>query len=313
MKNPVVITALPLYHIFALTTNFLVFTRVGGHNVLITNPRDMAGFVAELSRVRFTFITGVNTLFNALLNTPGFEKLDFSSLKVALGGGMAVQAAVSERWRQVTGRHICQGWGLTESSPVGTANLPGTTEFTGSIGYPLPSTEISIRDDDGNALPTGSVGEICLRGPQVMRGYWNRPEETAKVMLPDGWLRTGDIGRMDERGRTFIEDRKKDMILVSGFNVYPNEVEGVVAQMPGVLEVAAVAQPDEKSGEVVALFIVKKDPALTSEQVVAFCKRELTGYKVPRAVYFRSELPKTNVGKILRRTLRDELRKTPAA
>ncbi|MBF8291965.1 MAG: long-chain-fatty-acid-CoA ligase, partial [Steroidobacteraceae bacterium] len=249
-----------------------------------------------------------NTLFNALLHTPGFDQLDFSSLKVALGGGMAVQAAVSERWRQVTGRHICQGWGLTESSPVGTSNLPGTTDFTGSIGYPLPSTEISIRDDDGNSLPIGSVGEICIRGPQVMRGYWNRPDETAKVMLPGGWLRTGDIGRMDERGRTYIEDRKKDMILVSGFNVYPNEVEGVVAQMPGVLEVAAVAQPDEKSGEVVALFIVKKDPALTSEQVIAFCKRELTGYKLPRAIYFREELPKTNVGKILRRTLRDELR-----
>ncbi|MGH8135104.1 MAG: AMP-binding protein [Steroidobacteraceae bacterium] len=313
IRDAVVITALPLYHIFALTSNFLVFSRVGGRNVLITNPRDMAGFVKELSRVKFTFITGVNTLFNALLHTPGFDQLDFSSLKVALGGGMAVQAAVSEKWRQVTGRHICQGWGLTESSPVGTVSLPGTTEFTGSIGYPLPSTEISIRDDDGNILPTGSVGEICLRGPQVMRGYWNRPEETAEVMLPGGWLRTGDIGRMDDRGRTFIEDRKKDMIIVSGFNVYPNEVEGVVAQMPGVLEVAAVAQPDEKSGEVVALFIVKKDPALTSEQVVAFCKLELTGYKVPRAIYFRTELPKTNVGKILRRTLRDELRKTQAA
>jgi long-chain acyl-CoA synthetase len=307
IEDSVVITALPLYHIFALTSNFLVFTRVGGQNLLITNPRDMAGFVRELGRVRFTFITGVNTLFNALLNTPGFDKLDFSSLKVALGGGMAVQAAVSERWREVTGRHICQGWGLTESSPVGTANLPGTTEFTGSIGYPLPSTEISIRDDDGNPVPTGGVGEICLRGPQVMRGYWNRPEETAKVMLPGGWLRTGDIGRMDERGRTYIEDRKKDMILVSGFNVYPNEVEGVVAKMPGVLEVAAVAQPDEKSGEVVALFIVRKDPALTSEQVIAFCRGELTGYKVPRSVHFRSELPKTNVGKILRRTLRNEL------
>jgi len=305
--NPAVITALPLYHIFALTTNMLLFMRVGGNNVLITNPRDMPGFVKELSKVKFTFITGVNTLFNALLNTPGFDRLDFSSLKVALGGGMAVQAAVSERWRKVTGRHICQGWGLTESSPVGTVNLPRTSEFTGSIGYPIPSTEISIRDDDGNALPVGSVGEICIRGPQVMRGYWNRPEETAKVMLPGGWLRTGDIGRMDERGRTFIEDRKKDMILVSGFNVYPNEVEGVVAQMPAVLEVAAVAQPDEKSGEVVALFVVKKDPALTAEEVVAFCKRELTGYKVPKAVYFRSELPKTNVGKILRRSLRDEL------
>jgi long-chain acyl-CoA synthetase len=306
--NPAVITALPLYHIFALTTNMLVFTHVGGNNVLITNPRDMPGFVRELSKVRFTFITGVNTLFNALLHTPGFDRLDFSSLKVALGGGMAVQAAVSERWRQVTGRHICQGWGLTESSPVGTANLPRTSDFTGSIGYPIPSTEISIRDDDGNPLPQGSVGEICIRGPQVMRGYWNRPEETAKVMLPGGWLRTGDIGRMDDRGRTFIEDRKKDMILVSGFNVYPNEVEGVVAQMPAVLEVAAVAQPDEKSGEVVALFIVKKDPALTADEVVAFCKRELTAYKVPKYVYFRTELPKTNVGKILRRTLRDELR-----
>ncbi len=307
-ENPTVITALPLYHIFALTTNMLVFTRVGGNNVLITNPRDMPGFVKELSQVKFTFITGVNTLFNALLNTPGFDRVDFSSLKVALGGGMAVQAAVSERWRKVTGRHICQGWGLTESSPVGTANLPRTVEFTGSIGYPIPSTEISIRDDDGNPLPVGSIGEICLRGPQVMRGYWNRPDETAKVMLPGGWLRTGDIGRMDDRGRTFIEDRKKDMILVSGFNVYPNEVEGVVAQMPGVLEVAAVAQSDEKSGEVVALFIVRKDPALTSEQVTEFCKRELTAYKVPKFVYFRDDLPKTNVGKILRRTLRDELR-----
>jgi long-chain acyl-CoA synthetase len=308
IEHAVVVTALPLYHIFALTSNMLVFTRVGGENLLITNPRDMAGFVKELSKVRFTFITGVNTLFNGLLNTPGFDQLDFSSLKVALGGGMAVQAAVSERWRQVTGRHICQGWGLTETSPVATANLPGTVEFNGSIGYPLPSTEISIRDDDGNALAIGAIGEICVRGPQVMRGYWNRPEETAQVMLPGGWLRTGDIGRMDQHGRTYIEDRKKDMILVSGFNVYPNEVEGVIAQMPGVLEVAAVAQTDEKSGEVVAVFVVRKDLSLTAEQVIAFSKRELTGYKVPRAVYFRDELPKTNVGKILRRTLRDELR-----
>jgi long-chain acyl-CoA synthetase len=306
-RNPAVITALPLYHIFALTTNMLVFTHVGGHNVLITNPRDLPGFVKELSKVRFTFITGVNTLFNALLNTPGFDAVDFSSLKVALGGGMAVQAAVSERWKKVTGRHICQGWGLTESSPVGTANLPRSLEFTGSIGYPLPSTDVSIRDDEGNALPIGSIGEICLRGPQVMRGYWNRPEETAKVMLPGGWLRTGDVGRMDERGRSYIEDRKKDMILVSGFNVYPNEIEGVIAQMPGVCEVAAVAQADERSGEVVALFIVRKDPALTAEQVVEFARRELTPYKVPKHVYFRDELPKTNVGKILRRTLRDEL------
>jgi len=313
IPNPVVITALPLYHIFALTTNCLVFTAIGGHNVLITNPRDLKAFVAELSKVRFTFIVGVNTLFNGLLNTPGFAALDFSSLKLALGGGMAVQKAVSERWRQVTGRHICQGWGLTETSPVGAANLADETEFTGSIGYPVPSTEISIRDDAGNELPLGQVGEICLRGPQVMRGYWQRPDETAKVMLPGGWLRTGDVGRMDERGRTYIEDRKKDMILVSGFNVYPNEVESVVAALPGVLEVAAVAQPDERSGEVVLLFIVKKDPALTAEQVIEHCRRELTGYKVPKAVYFRRELPKTNVGKILRRELRDELQRPAAA
>jgi len=312
LEDSVVITALPLYHIFALTSNCLVFTYVGGMNVLITDPRNMKAFVEELSRVKFSFITGVNTLFNGLLNTPGFDQLDFSSLKIALGGGMAVQAAVSERWRQLTGRDICQGWGLTETSPVATANRPEETTFTGSIGYPLPSTELSIRDDDGNELEIGQVGEICVRGPQVMRGYWNRPEETEKVMLPGGWLRTGDVGRMDEKGLTYIEDRKKDMILVSGFNVYPNEIEGVVAQMPEVLEVAAVAQDDPKSGEVVALFVVRKDPSLTKEQIVAFCKKELTGYKVPRAVYFKDELPKTNVGKILRRDLRDELKK-PAA
>ena len=312
IDGPVVITALPLYHIFALTTNCLVFTYVGGQNVLITNPRDMKAFVEELGKVRFTFITGVNTLYNGLMNTPGFDKLDFSSLKIALAGGMALQGAVSERWRQLTGRDINQGWGLTETSPVATANRPDETRYTGSIGYPLPSTELSIRDDNGNELAIGQPGEICVRGPQVMREYWNRPDETAKVMLPGGWLRTGDIGRMDEMGLTYIEDRKKDMILVSGFNVYPNEVEGVVAKMPGVLEVAAVAQDDEKSGEVVALFVVRKDPALTKEQVIDFCKKELTGYKVPRAVYFRDELPKTNVGKILRRELRDGLKKPGA-
>ena len=312
LEDSVVITALPLYHIFALTSNCLVFTYVGGMNVLITDPRNMKAFVEELSKVKFSFITGVNTLFNGLLNTPGFDQLDFSSLKIALGGGMAVQAAVSERWRQLTGRDLCQGWGLTETSPVATANRPDETSFTGSIGYPLPSTELSIRDDDGRELAVGQVGEICVRGPQVMRGYWNRPDETDKVMLPGGWLRTGDVGRMDEKGLTYIEDRKKDLILVSGFNVYPNEVEGVVAKMPEVLEVAAVAQDDPRSGEVVALFVVRKDPSLTKEQIVAFCKKELTGYKVPRAVYFKDELPKTNVGKILRRNLRDELRK-PAA
>jgi long-chain acyl-CoA synthetase len=307
-QEAVVVTALPLYHIFALTTNCLVFTYVGGHNVLISNPRDMPAFVDELSKVKFTFITGVNTLFNGLLNTPGFDRLDFSSLKIALGGGMAVQGAVSNRWKALTGRHICQGWGLTETSPVGTCNRVDELAFTGSIGYPLPSTELSIRDDAGNELPIGQAGEICLRGPQVMDGYWKLPEETAKVMLPDGWLRTGDVGRMDEKGLTYIEDRKKDMILVSGFNVYPNEVEGVVAQMPEVLEVAAVAQDDERSGEVVALFVVRKDPALTAEQIRAHCKQELTGYKIPKFIYFRDELPKTNVGKILRRSLRDELK-----
>ena len=313
IDDTVVITALPLYHIFALTTNCLAFTYVGGQNVLITNPRDTKAFVEELGKVRFTFITGVNTLYNTLLNTPGFERLDFSSLKVAMGGGMAVQAAVSERWRKLTGRDICQGWGLTETSPVATANRYDETRFTGSIGYPIPSTDVAVVDDDGNPLPIGQSGELCIRGPQVMRGYWNRPEETAKVMLPGGWLRTGDIGRMDEKGLSYIEDRKKDMILVSGFNVYPNEIEGVVAGMPEVLEVAAVAQDDEKSGEIVALFVVKKDPSLTAEQVIAFCKKELTGYKVPRVIYFRDELPKTNVGKILRRELRDELRKMTKA
>jgi len=313
IEDTVVITALPLYHIFALTTNCLAFTYVGGQNVLITNPRDTKAFVEELGKVRFTFITGVNTLYNTLLNTPGFERLDFSSLKVAMGGGMAVQAAVSERWAKLTGRDICQGWGLTETSPVATANRYDETRFTGSIGYPIPSTEVAVVDDDGNPLPIGQSGELCIRGPQVMRGYWNRPEETAKVMLPGGWLRTGDIGRMDEKGLSYIEDRKKDMILVSGFNVYPNEIEGVVAMMPEVLEVAAVAQDDEKSGEIVALFVVKKDPSLTAEQVIAFCKKELTGYKVPRVIYFRDELPKTNVGKILRRELRDELRKMTKA
>ncbi|MBP6514705.1 MAG: AMP-binding protein [Steroidobacteraceae bacterium] len=307
--DPTVITALPLYHIFALTTNCLLFLFIGGHNVLITNPRDMKGFVKELARVKFTFITGVNTLYNGLLHTPGFEKIDFSTVMGAMGGGMAVQAAVSERWRKATGRHLVQGWGLTETSPVVTVNRLDETEFTGSIGYPMPSTELSVRDDDGNELPIGQVGELCARGPQVMSGYWNRPDETAKVMLPGGWLRTGDIGRMDEKGLSYIEDRKKDMILVSGFNVYPNEVEGVVAKMPQVREVAAVAQNDERSGEVVALFVVKNDPTLTAEQIIEFCRGDLTGYKVPKFIYFRDELPKTNVGKILRRDLRDELRK----
>jgi long-chain acyl-CoA synthetase len=306
----VVVTALPLYHIFALTCNCLAFLPLGGSNVLITNPRDFKGFVAELKKHRFQFISGVNTLLNALLHTPGFDSVDFSALRVTFAGGMAVQAVVAKRWKQVTGCGVTQGWGLTETSPVATAN-PHDLDFNGSVGLPVSSTDVSIRDDAGAEMPTNSVGEICVFGPQVMRGYWNRPDETDKVMFGD-WLRTGDIGRMDEHGFVYIEDRKKDMILVSGFNVYPNEVESVAAANPGVLEVAAVAEPDENSGEVVALFVVKKDPGLTAEALIAFCRGELTGYKVPKHVYFRTDLPKSNVGKILRRALRDELRATHA-
>jgi long-chain acyl-CoA synthetase len=306
----IVITALPLYHIFALTSNCLSFLSLGAENVLITNPRDFKAFVAELKKYKFNFISGVNTLFNALLHTPEFAFVDFSGLRCTFAGGMALQAVVAARWKEVTGCVVTQGWGLTETSPVATANPVGL-DFNGSIGLPIPSTDISIRDDAGNELPVNSVGEICVFGPQVMRGYWNRPDETEMVMFGD-WLRTGDIGRIDAAGFVYIEDRKKDMILVSGFNVYPNEVEGVIATHPGVLEVAAVAQPDENSGEAVALFVVKKDSALTAEALITFSRTELTGYKVPRHVYFRSELPKTNVGKILRRALRDELRNTGA-
>ena len=299
------ITPLPLYHIFALTGNCLLYMMLGWRNVLITNPRDFPAFVKTLKGERFAYISGVNTLFNALLHTPGFESIDFRELKVSLGGGMAVQRAVAEKWKAVTGNVLTQAWGLTETSPAACINPPGE-DFNGAIGLPISSTEIGICDDAGNLLSIGEHGEICVRGPQVMAGYFNRPDETAKVMLPDGWLRTGDVGRMDERGYVYIEDRKKDMILVSGFNVYPNEVESVIAHHPGVLEVAAVAQPDEKSGEVVVVFVVKKDPALTAETVIEHCRKELTAYKVPKHVYFRSELPKTNVGKILRRALRDE-------
>ena len=302
----VAVTPLPMYHIFALTGNALLFVLLGWNNVLITNPRDFPAFIAELRKYPFAFLSGVNTLFNALLNTPGFERLDFSHLLVTLGGGMAVQAAVAERWKKVTGKVLTQAWGLTETSPGACINPIGA-DFNGSIGLPIPSTEVAIMDDDGKELAIGAVGEICVRGPQVMAGYWNRPDETAKVMLPGGWLRTGDIGHVDEKGFVFIEDRKKDMILVSGFNVYPNEVESVIVTHPGVLEAAAVAQADEHSGEVVALFIVRKDPSLTEQDIVAHAKKSLTGYKVPKHVYFRKELPKTNVGKILRRALRDEL------
>jgi long-chain acyl-CoA synthetase len=280
--------------------------KVGGHNILITNPRDMPGFVKELGKVKFTVITGVNTLFNGLLHTPGFDRLDFSALKISLGGGMAVQRAVAERWKQLTGTPLIEAYGLTETSPAACINPLTLTEYNGSIGLPLSSTELSIRDDEDRERGIGpdEIGEICLRGPQVMRGYWERPEETAKVMTEDGYLRTGDVGYVDERGYVRIVDRKKDMILVSGFNVYPNEIEDVVVQHPGVLEAAAVGVPDEKSGEAVKIVVVKKDPALTAEALIAHCREHLTSYKVPRQVEFRDELPKTNVGKILRRMLR---------
>ena len=300
-----IITALPLYHIFALTANCLVFMKFGGINHLITNPRDMPGFVKTLSQLRFTGITGVNTLFNGLLNTPGFDKVDFSNLKFTLGGGMAVQRAVAERWKKVTGVPLIEAYGLTETSPAACINPMNMTDYNGSIGLPVPSTECCVKDENGKQLGVEEVGELCVRGPQVMKGYWNRPQDTAKVISPDGWLHTGDMAKMDKDGYFFIVDRKKDMILVSGFNVYPNEIEDVVAEMDGVLEVAAVGVPDEKSGEAVKLVIVKKDPNLSAEQVKAHCKENLTGYKQPRYIEFRTELPKSNVGKILRRELRD--------
>jgi len=300
------VIALPLYHIFSLTANALMFLLLGGRGILITDPRDLKTFVETLRKYPPNLFMGVNTLFNGLLHTPGFAELDHSSLAGTVGGGMAVQAAVAEKWKATTGCVLSQGWGLTETSPIATMNPMGK-DYNGSIGLPVPSTEISIRNDAGAALGIGEIGEICVRGPQVMRGYWNRPAETAEVMLPDGWLRTGDIGRMDEAGFVYIEDRKKDMILVSGFNVYPNEVEGIAAMHPGVLEAAAVAKPDEHSGEAVALFVVRKDPALTEQALISFMRESLTGYKVPKFVYFRNELPKTNVGKILRRTLRDDV------
>jgi long-chain acyl-CoA synthetase len=301
----VVITALPLYHIFALTANFLVFARIGGFNHLITNPRDMPAFVKSIRSAGFTALTGVNTLFAGLLNTPGFEQVDFSKLRLTLGGGMAVQRAVAERWKKVTGCTLAEAYGLTETCPAVCINPLDIPEYNGSIGLPIPSTDVNVQDDDGKVLPIGEVGELCVHGPQVMKGYWNRPEETAQVLSADGWLRTGDIARIDDKGFVFIVDRKKDMILVSGFNVYPNEIEDIVAQMPGILEVAAVGVPDEKSGEAVKLVVVKKDPALTEEAIRAHCKANLTGYKLPRLIEFRDSLPKTNVGKILRRELRD--------
>jgi long-chain acyl-CoA synthetase len=303
----VLITAIPLYHVFALTANCLLFAHLGWKNVLIINARDFQALVKEMRKQPFAFFTGVNTLFNALLHTPGFASIDFSHLQVTLGGGMAVQESVAKRWKEVTGKVLTQAWGLTETSPAATINPTGE-EFNGSIGLPIPSSEIAIKNDEGQDLPLGQTGEICVRGPQVMRGYWNRPEETAKVMLPDGWLRTGDVGYMDERGYVFLQDRKKDLILVSGFNVYPNEVEAVAATHPGILECAAVAQADEHSGEVVALYVVPKDPNVTERDIIEYCRKSLAGYKVPKHVYFRKELPKSNVGKILRKELREESR-----
>ena len=308
-KSGTLLTAIPLYHIFALSCNCMVFARLGWRNLLIINPRDIKALIADMQRYPCNFISGVNTLFNALLHAPGFKEIDFSGLKISLGGGMAVQGAVAAKWKEATGNVLSQAWGLTETSPAATINPP-TEEFNGSIGVPIPSTEIAIKDDAGKDLPLGEIGELCVRGPQVMTGYWKRPDETAKVMLPDGYLRTGDVGHMDQRGFVYIEDRKKDMILVSGFNVYPNEVEAVAATHPAILEAAAVAQPDEHSGEVVALFLVRKDPALTEKDVLDHMRQSLAGYKLPKHVYFRNELPKSNVGKILRKTLREEVGKT---
>ena len=305
-ERPVIITALPLYHIFSLTVNCLNMMVVGGENILITNPRDIPGFVAELAKYKFTMISGVNTLFNALLNNPDFAKLDFSHLRFALGGGMAVQKVVADRWKQVTGTTLIEGYGLTETAPAATANPLNLGEYSGSIGLPMSSTDVEIRDDADRPLPVGETGEICIRGPQVMAGYWQRPDETAKVLGPDGFLHTGDIGVMDAKGFIRIVDRKKDMIVVSGFKVFPNEIEQVVAMHPGVLECAVVGVPDPHSGEVPKVYVVKKDPQLTEQDILEHCRRELTGYKRPKYVEFRTELPKTNVGKILRRALRDE-------
>jgi long-chain acyl-CoA synthetase len=311
-RREVIITPLPLYHIFSLTANCLVFMSLGGENILIPNPRDIPGFVKEMAKYKFTAFTGVNTLFNALVNNAEFAKLDFSSLRITLGGGMAVQEAVAQKWKEITGVPLIEAYGLTETSPAATINPLDLPAYNGSIGLPISSTEVVLRDDSGRDVPLGQPGEICIRGPQVMAGYWQRPDETAKVIDKDGWFATGDIGVMDERGFVKIVDRKKDMILVSGFNVYPNEIEGVMAAHPGVLECAAVGVPDAKSGEAVKLFVVKKDEGVTVEQLVKYCKENLTGYKCPRDVEFRTELPKSNVGKILRRELREEAKKAGA-
>ena len=301
----VIITALPLYHIFSLTANCLTFMKVGALNYLITNPRDMPAFVKELQHLKFSAITGVNTLFNGLMNTPGFDQIDFSHLKLSLGGGMAVQQPVAERWKNLTGAPLLEAYGLTETSPAVCINPLTLQEYSGSIGLPVPSTEVSVQDDKGNLLPQGETGELCVRGPQVMKGYWQRPEETARVLSDDGWLKTGDVAQMDELGFFRIVDRLKDMILVSGFNVFPNEIETVVAGHEGVLEVGVIGVPDQAGGEIVKAVIVKKDPALDEAAITEHCRENLTAYKVPKIIEFRDELPKTNVGKILRRELRE--------
>ncbi|MBI5261448.1 MAG: long-chain fatty acid--CoA ligase [Bradyrhizobium sp.] len=313
VEQLLIVCALPLYHIFALTACFLLAVRAGGCNLLIPNPRDIPGFIKELMKYQVNSIPAVNTLYNGLLHHPDFKKVDFSKLKISNGGGMAVQRPVAEQWKKLTGCGIAEGYGLSETSPTLTCNPANAAEFSGSIGIPVPSTYISIRDDDGNEVPLGQPGEICAKGPQVMVGYWNRPDETAQVTTQDGYFRTGDIGVMNEDGFIKIVDRKKDMILVSGFNVYPNEVEEVMASHPGVLEVAIIGVPDDRSGEAVKAFVVKKDPSLTAEELLKFCHEQLTNYKVPKYVEFRTELPKTNVGKILRRHLRDEKKDAAAA
>jgi len=300
----VAVTALPLYHIFSLQGNCLTVMAQGGQNLLITNPRDFEGFAKEISRFEFNLFTGVNTMFASLMDTPSFSSIDFSHMRVCIGGGMAVQPTIAKEWKKHTGCTILQGYGLTETSPAAVV-CRIDSEFTGTIGLPLPSTDVIIAADDGNPLPINEVGEICIRGPQVMEGYWQRPEETAEVMLAGGWLRSGDVGRMVEDGYIFIEDRKKDMILVSGFNVYPNEIENVVVELDGVLEAAAIGLPDERSGEIVKVFVVRKNDSVTEQDIIDHCRKNLTGYKRPKIIEFRDELPKTNVGKILRRALRE--------
>ncbi len=312
VEQLLIVCALPLYHIFALTACYLLAVRAGGVNLLIPNPRDLPGFVKELSKYQVNSFPAVNTLYNGLLNTPGFDRVDFSKLKTSFGGGMATQKPVAEKWLAVTGCALSEGYGLSETSPTLTCNPADTDQFSGSIGLPVPSTWLSIRDDDGNEVPLGVAGEICAKGPQVMAGYWNRPEETAEVMTADGYFRTGDIGVMSADGYTKIVDRKKDMILVSGFNVYPNEIEEVIASHPGVLECAVIGVADAKSGEVVKAFIVRRDQNLSAEDVIKFCNTQLTAYKVPKHIEFRTSLPKTNVGKILRRELRDETKAAAA-